>query len=459
MKLFKKKSKDGYREGATSFYVVAFSTLILIVIAVSFATIIISEVTRTLNDDLSQSAYDAAMAGIEDAKLAFFNYQKCLEAGVTVPEGYTPNSGGAVTCEDIIYWMENPDCDMVGHILGRVEKTAKGEVPVETTFSSNNMQQAYTCVKINTHPITTVGSLSPSTPTRVVRVSLDEGVNVDDITEIVVGWSSDGTKNYGNFSGGKVHFTGSSNPPTLSVQLIQTSSSFSLAQFDKVSVNGSNWSTNRGTVFLVPTNSSSSASSSQENGGVRDNFVGVYNGSKNVITAEQLAKSNDRTVKNLPYAVYCDPSGTAEFDCSANIQLPKPIGGARIEDTFLFVVSTPYVGEQQGTDYSIAFLCADGGSCGTYTATAEGADGEEVQQVSTSGIEIIVDSTGRANDLYRRIETRLGVGNDYPYPFFAIELLGNDISNGGLLRKDLSVTSENSFGTYASFLDNYDAYK
>ena len=65
------------KEGAASFYVVAFSTLVLMIIATSFAAIIISEVTRTMNDDLSQSAYDSAMAGIEDAKLAFYNYQNC----------------------------------------------------------------------------------------------------------------------------------------------------------------------------------------------------------------------------------------------------------------------------------------------------------------------------------------------------------------------------------------------
>ena len=71
------KIRKKFKEGAASFYIVAISTLILVIVAASFAAVIISEVTRTSNDDLAQSAYDAALAGVEDAKLAYYNYQKC----------------------------------------------------------------------------------------------------------------------------------------------------------------------------------------------------------------------------------------------------------------------------------------------------------------------------------------------------------------------------------------------
>ena len=75
------KIRKKFKEGAASFYIVAISTLILVIVAASFAAVIISEVTRTSNDDLAQSAYDAALAGVEDAKLAFYSYQSCLENG------------------------------------------------------------------------------------------------------------------------------------------------------------------------------------------------------------------------------------------------------------------------------------------------------------------------------------------------------------------------------------------
>ena len=58
-----------FKKGAASFYIVAISTLILVIIAASFAAVIISEMARTSNDDLAQSAYDSALAGVEDGSI------------------------------------------------------------------------------------------------------------------------------------------------------------------------------------------------------------------------------------------------------------------------------------------------------------------------------------------------------------------------------------------------------
>ena len=130
-----KRMKQRFKKGVASFYIVAFSTLILVIIAASFAMVIISAVSRTSNDDLSQSAYDSALAGVEDAKIAFSNYRRCVEENPTLnPTTLSP--GNDVTCQDIIYWMNNPDCDMVGHILGRIPKDESGEVVVSDTVSS-----------------------------------------------------------------------------------------------------------------------------------------------------------------------------------------------------------------------------------------------------------------------------------------------------------------------------------
>ena len=94
--------KKKFRKGATSFYIVAFSTLILLIVATSFAAIIISEIERTSNDDLSQSAYDSALAGVEDAKLAFYNYQKCADSAEQLP-----TNEGAISCGEIVWYMKH----------------------------------------------------------------------------------------------------------------------------------------------------------------------------------------------------------------------------------------------------------------------------------------------------------------------------------------------------------------
>ena len=56
------------------------------------------------------------------------------------------------------------------------------------------------------------------------------------------------------------------------------------------------------------------------------------------------------------------------------------------------------------------------------------------------GIQPSVDSTGRASNLFRRVEARLQIGNDFPYPSYAL-----DIANS--LCKDFSVDSTSVTGS------------
>lgn len=437
----KKRLFSKNKSGAAAFYIVAFSTLILTIVAIGFAAVIISEVTRSSNDDLSQSAFDSALAGVEDAKLAFYNYQSCLEKGETAKE---PDEDSTTTCGEIIYYMEHPDCDMVAHILGRRREDESGEVIVEeSSTAGNNMAQAYTCAQIKTSLSDYRGTLSSENTTRVVKVRLD-GVAANSIDKVRVSWyENDGLTDYkyNNFNSSSeankgvtfrtVGATPAATPPTISVQLVQTGPNFSLGSFDIAS----NGQTNRGTVTLVPTNNSSYAASSRA-----DNYVGAYNASAkdNLISASQIVKSNDRTVKNLPYAVYCDPDGGTEFVCSTLMSLPKPIGGTRSDETFMFVVSVPY--GQPETDFSLEFFCADGVVCGNASLASDSTDNLG-SQARISGVQINIDSTGRANDLYRRVEARLDSADaNFPYPMYALQLLGN--GSDSLLSKNLTSTIE-----------------
>ena len=52
--------------------------------------------------------------------------------------------------------------------------------------------------------------------------------------------------------------------------------------------------------------------------------------------------------------------------------------------------------------------------------------------VNFDGAQPLVDVTGRASNLFRRIEARLEIGDDFPYPNYAI-----DVEDG--LCKDFSV--------------------
>lgn len=424
------------KTGAASFYIVAFSTLILVVIAISFATIVLAEVRRTSNADLSQSAYDAALAGIEDAKIAFLKYKKCLEDGKL-------EDGSAVTCDEIKNIMKNPDCDMVAKILSRYQDESGGVIIKETAEGEDRMKQAYTCVKIKTELSDYRSSLSSSNSSRVVKINLaDDGksnVKANDITAIQFSWYSDNNGTEYNFANiqndGKVTFpsldSAVGTPPTISLQLIQTADNFKLESFDQTQGN----QTNRGTIYLVPTDKISVASENMDN----NHFAAYSNSDKiNSIPASAILRSNNHGASgvNLPYAVYCDPSSDSEFLCSAKIGLPAPIGGTRSDDTFSFVVSLPY--GTPNTDFSIQLYC--GAEQCTKTISAE-ADPSEKYNVF-QGIQVSIDSTGRANDLYRRIETRLETTDIYfPYPEYTIQLFGTG-ADGASIDKDIYTTAE-----------------
>ena len=438
----RKGQKKNFKSGAAAFYIVAFSTLILTIVAIGFAVVIVSELTRSSNDDLSQSAFDSALAGVEDAKLAYYNYQTCIEKGASAT---APNMDSSLNCNEIVYYMENPDCDMVAHILGRKGENDEGEVIVEeSSTAGNNMAQAYTCVQIKTSLSDYRGTLTSGNNTRIIRVKLD-GVAANEIAKARISWyENDGLTDlkFNNFNatsdanrGVVFRSLGSvsaATPPTIGVQLVQTGASFNLSDFDRT-VSGSQ--TNRATLTLVPTDSANYAKSSRT-----DNYVGAYNATArdNLISEAQIVKSNDKTVKNLPYAVYCNgPEEGAEFVCSALMTLPKPIGGTRSDDTFMFVVSLPY--GQPDTDFALEFFCADGSVCGT--VSAEDTDGLAESQARLKGIQVSIDSTGRANDLFRRVEARLEPSDtNFPYPLYALQLLGT--GNESLINKNLTVTKE-----------------
>lgn len=431
-----------FKKGAASFYIVAFSTLILVVIATSFATVIMSEISRTENDDLSQSAYDSALAGVEDAKVAFSNYRRCKEAGKT---GVQPMGGGySVSCSDIIWWMEHPDCNMVGHILGKIAKdenenaeVAVGGTVITGTDGETTTNQAYTCVQINTDLNDYRATLNKTNMVQTIRAQVGGGAT-NDVQKIRLSWYSvrnDVTLKYANFANDKVIFPrfGASTiavPPTVELQIVQTAPSFTLAQFDDAVLSGSSSRTNRATLYFVPTNAKKT--------GDATTYIGAYNSSlgTNLVTPEQVAKTNNRTVSNKPFAVYCDNNTSEEFYCSVEVELPGVIGGgARNNNTFMLSVALPY--QQPDTDFSIEMICADGSTCADDRMPGVTGGGKIAQIRNT---QISIDSTGRANDLYRRVETRLETSDTefgFGVPYYALQILGD-----GTTTKNLKVTHE-----------------
>lgn len=453
-----KKGIKRFRKGAASFYIVAFSTLILMIIAMSFAAVIISEVTRTSNDDLSQSAYDSALAGVEDAKIAFANYQNCKLLGAAAEKPGNLNNLSGLTCGNIVWLMEESnkdssfnDCDMVSAMLGRAVGGDSG-TEIKESNTSNNMSQFYTCAKIRNHLENYVGSTSASNPIVVVRPKFGN-LSADSIDSVTIRWFSDkdyegSNYNFNNISDGsdaKVVFPSLTGmvtppmPPTVSLTVVQTGTEFSLDDFEKTS--GDN--TDRGTVYMVPYNSIKSNAVVNGNNKTDNRNVATYNSNTgiNSIGLDALKKSNDKVNKNLPYAVRCEdgPSSGKNYACSVNIKLPKPIGGTRSDETFMIVVATPY--GKPKMEFSLEFYCGDGATCSKH----EDSTGAETNSslAILEGVQIEVDSTGRANDLYRRVRARLESSDASALSIMGpLELSGD---GGTALQKNYYSTKEYNF--------------
>ena len=404
MKRKSKTNNQGIKteRGATSLYVVIFTTLLLGIITLSFVRIVLSEASQTSNSDLSQSAYDSALAGVEDAKVALLKYHDCLSRG---------GASASTECQQIVSSMEDGirknSCDVVRDTLGRPSGDNSEEVLIQETVGStgnesSELEQAYTCVKISEELDdyrSTIGS--ENSRVRIVPLRTD---SIDAVQSVRISWYSDI-----NNSARSLHYMSSGTnllsndtyaPPVLSVQFFQAADQFQL--IDAYASEDSGDRTNFAAALLSPTTS----------GGVSS------------ISRSQFTHTNDKTIGSQQlYQVNCQGfNNGAEFACSVNIDLPYPVGGgSRNEGATFLRIGLPY--GVPVTDFAVEMFN------GTNASSS---------QVKFTGVQARVDSTGRANDLYRRIETRVElVDVYYPYPEFTIQLGSGD---SDVMKKNFYIT-------------------
>lgn len=379
--------KNNKQYGAVSLFVVVFAALLITVVTVSFIRNMTVDQQQATVVDLSQSAYDSAQVGVEDAKRALLKYQTVCN----------PANNTASLCASTKIKMNSATCNDSVSVLGDLDSSSASEIKVKTNGDANALDQAYTCVTTTLDTDDFVGTLTQDASKMIPLVG------ASDFNSIKIEWFSTSKDLVPTSAGPATQVDlsmASSNPQLLSqanwstaaapnrpsiirTQLIQfNNSGFSLSDFD-TNTNGSV----NDSLFLYPTSTVTS--------------------SPKVFTPYD--PRNPISTKTNMINTTCNPSLTVTYSCSATISLPSTIQ-AGSHNAFLNLMSI-----YKKANFRVQLL-----------------SGSTV--VKFKEVQPEVDSTGRANDLFRRVKSRVELTDiNFPYPDMAVDVTGN-------LCKDFRIT-------------------
>jgi hypothetical protein len=362
------------QSGAVSLFAVIFGAMLLTIVTIGFMRLMLMDQRQASDNDLSQSAYDAALAGIEDAKRV-------------VRAAQTGNMQAAGVLSGPI------NCNMIA-ASGVAGGSASGETVIQTgSGAGKKFDQAYTCVKI---AMQSQDFIYKAIEDKSQLISLRA---VSSFNKIIIEWyrrDDESNLNAANAVNTEISTTGelptkdkwnSNTPPLVRAQVISPGSTFNLATLDTTGV----------TSFLRPNvlrsdvvSQSGTVVSGKSSDRPRATDGNEHNNGTNIISCSKTFRFS------------------GEYSCKAVIDVDEVPAGS--ESVFLRLVSI-----YKGGSIKVSLQKSDGTT------------------VNFDGVQPIVDSTGRASNLFRRVEARLQIGDDFAYPDNAVELKNS-------LCKDFSIS-------------------
>lgn len=354
------------QRGSVSIFVVVFAALLIVTISITFIRLMVQDQIQATNNDLSRSALDSADAGVEDAKRLLIKYNK--ECTTSTPY-----------CDALLLRMNGTDCAVLSALTGTVGETRVGD---------EALQQAHTCVKIWYNTDDYIGTLTPGV-SRMVRLS-----GASPFTKVKIEWYSKSNLQASNTPSElqlntNPELKSSSDWPTgmpslLRAQLLQVGQEFTLSQFDSFdSDNSYTDNDNSGTLFMIP---ASVGTNSLTFG------VGRSEPRQPVRCVQAFATTDDRFACWVEIDLY-NPDDPADSAVSIDRS-----------DAYLRL-GAPY---NYATDFKVTLFDGSGA------------------QVKFKGVQPRVDSTGRAGDLFRRVDSRVELtGNNFPYIEGALDITGD----------------------------------
>lgn len=380
------KNSKNFKKGGVSIFIVMVVGVLVSIMSASFLRLMFRDQEQASKLDLSQSAYDSAQAGVEDAKrfLRIFR-SACGSSGTGSFEGVTYN------CNAMRSAIQNESCYTLATAgIGN----ANGETIVQTNSGAGgassrdaDLNQAYTCVKLRMNTADFLGRTNDGSPS-VINL---KGTAAFD--RVRIRWHSRENMTNGN----NIALDSLSNPsvrPRIDSRnwRNQNRPAILKAQFygyiPGVGKSSSSMDTpypddgnGASEMLFYPTNSTSALSSNVSNmPTVRRN-----ESSSQATTDYTFTRCSDRMDAN-----------SNAYACETTVNIGRSVS----PNDVLYLRLTPLMND---SNFKVELL-----------------NGDNV--VDFAGVQPKVDSTGRANTQLRRVESRIGFNDtNFPVPLFSAQ--------------------------------------
>ena len=395
------KSSKNFKKGGVSIFIVIVVGVLVSIMSASFLRLMFRDQEQASKLDLSQSAYDSAQAGVEDAKrfLRIFR-SACGSSGTGSFEGVTYN------CNAMRSAIQNESCYTLATAgIGN----ANGETIIQTNSGSGgassrdaDLNQAYTCVKIRMNTADFLGRTNDGAPS-VISLKGTTAFN-----RVRIRWHSRENMTNGN----NIALDLLSNPsvrPRIDSQnwRNQNRPAILKAQFygyvPHVGMSSSDMDTpypddgnGASEMLFYPVNRTSASSSNES----RMPTVRRNESSSQATTDYTFTRCSDRMDAN-----------SNAYACETTVDIGRSVRPSDV----LYLRLTPLMND---SNFKVELL-----------------NGNTV--VDFAGVQPKVDSTGRANTQLRRVESRIGFNDtSFPVPLFSAQTESNEEP----ICKDFSVT-------------------
>ena len=396
------KSNKNFKKGGVSIFIVMVVGVLVSIMSASFLRLMFRDQEQASKLDLSQSAYDSAQAGVEDAK----RFLRIFRSACSNP------SSGLVVFERVTYNC-NTMRDAIQSDSCYVLATAgigndNSETIIQTTSGAGgasndaSLNQAYTCVKLRMNTADFLGRTNDGSPS-VINLRGTAAFN-----RVRIRWHSRENMTNGN----NIALDSLSNPsvrPRIDSRnwRNQNRPAILKAQFYGYvpGVGGSSSimdtpypddGNGASEMLFYPTNSTSALSSNVSNmPTVRRN-----ESSSQATTDYTFTRCSDRMDAN-----------SNAYACETTVNIGRSVDPRDV----LYLRLTPLMND---SNFRVELL-----------------NGNTV--VDFAGVQPRVDSTGRANTQLRRVESRIGFNDtSFPVPLFSAQTESNEEP----ICKDFSVT-------------------